>query len=100
MGKHTNLKINDQRESGWMNNAIYISSPTGFNLARVYDDANDAEDTAALIVRAVNTHEALIAALQFFVNGVETGAITSDHDETLAHAMKQARVALEGGKNG
>ena len=42
----------------------------------------------------MENNEAMRAALQNFVNGVETNAITSDHDETLAHAMRLAQAAL------
>jgi hypothetical protein len=50
---------------------------------------------AAFIVRACNSHQALIAALQNLLNVIETGAITSDHDETFANAVAQARDALK-----
>lgn len=49
-------------------------------------------DGGALYVRADGSD--LAAELQHFVNGVETGAITSDHDETLENVMRRARAAL------
>jgi hypothetical protein len=36
----------------------------------------------------------LLGALQNFINGVETNAITSDHDETFADAVSKARAAI------
>jgi hypothetical protein len=36
----------------------------------------------------------LLAALQNLMNGIETGAITSDHDETFAQAVSKARAAI------
>lgn len=42
----------------------------------------------------------LLSALQNFVNGVETGAITSDHDETLHNAMIKATAAIKSAREG
>lgn len=42
----------------------------------------------------------LLSALQDFVNGVETGAITSDHDETLHNAMIKATAAIKAAREG
>lgn len=36
----------------------------------------------------------LTKALQNLLNGIETGVIASDHDETFANAIKQARAAI------
>jgi len=49
---------------------------------------------AAFIVRAVNSHDELVAALQDFINGVSTNAITSDHDETFANLLRKSHAAL------
>lgn len=36
----------------------------------------------------------LLGALHNLMNGIDTGAITSDHDETFSNAVGQARAAL------
>ena len=36
----------------------------------------------------------LLAALQNIMNGIETGAITSEQDETFANAVGQASAAI------
>ena len=36
----------------------------------------------------------LLAALQNIMNGIETGAITSEQDETFANAVAQASAAI------
>jgi len=37
----------------------------------------------------------LTAALQNLLNGIETGAITSDHDEVFTNAITKARKAID-----
>jgi hypothetical protein len=54
------------------------------------DDASN----AAFIVKAANSHEKLVAALQNIMNGITTGAIKSDYDETMDRAVTQAHDAL------
>ncbi len=54
----------------------------------------DWQDDAKLMLAAVNSHDAVCAALQNFLNGVSTGELTSAADETLANAVSQARAAL------
>lgn len=51
--KHTPApwKINNQTNSGWMNNAIYILTPKG-NEVRLYNDFGNAEANAKLIAAA------------------------------------------------
>lgn len=49
---------------------------------------------AAFIVKAVNSYEKLVAALQNIMNGISTGAIKSDYDETMEQAVIQAHNAL------
>lgn len=49
---------------------------------------------ASFIVRAANSHDELVAALQDFVNGASTNAITSDHDETFANLLRKSHIAL------
>lgn len=54
-----------------------------------------AQANADFIVRAVNSHDALVDALQNILNGIDTGVITSDHDEIFANATRQAAKALK-----
>lgn len=37
----------------------------------------------------------LLEALRNLLNGIETGAITSDHDETFTSATAKARAAIQ-----
>jgi len=59
------------------------------------------EANADLIIQAVNSHESLtglvgelVEALQNFMNGVSTNAITSEQDETFAYAITKAQAIL------
>jgi hypothetical protein len=52
--------------------------------------SNDEKANARLIAAAPE----LLAALQNLMNGIDTGAITSDHDETFANAISRAKKAL------
>jgi hypothetical protein len=70
---------------------IKISTPW---IEGAWDDDAEAKANAAFIVRACNSHYALIEALQQFVNGVETRMIDSPADETLANITHRARVAI------
>ena len=57
-------EVNDQRASGWMNNAMYIGSAnTGLIIARVYNDKGDEEANARLIAAAPELLEALKAVV-------------------------------------
>jgi hypothetical protein len=49
---------------------------------------------ATFIVRSCNAHDALVDALENLLNGIDTGAITSDHDEILSNAVQKARDAI------
>jgi hypothetical protein len=53
-------EVNDQRASGWMNNAIYVGSAnTGQIIARVYNDTGNAEADAYKLAAAHDLYEAL-----------------------------------------
>jgi|GraSoiStandDraft_51_1057287.scaffolds.fasta_scaffold1412965_2 hypothetical protein len=57
-------EVNDQRDSSWMNNAMYIGSAnTGLIIARVYTDKGDEEANARLIAAAPELLEALKAVV-------------------------------------
>jgi hypothetical protein len=61
--------VNDQRASGWMNNAMYVGSEnTGKIIARVYNDNGGEEANARLISAAPSLLEALETMLDCFVN--------------------------------
>jgi len=80
---------------------LRISAPNETGLVHVLgeDEQVLAESIDANFGRRVclsyNAHEALVKALQNFVNGVETGFITSFADETLANATNKAISALK-----
>jgi len=57
-----------------------------------------AEDEAN--ARLISACPDMLAALQNILNGIETGVITSDHDETLANAADKARAAIAKAKKG
>lgn len=97
--KHTPTpwNINDQRASGWMNNSIYISSQTGFNLARVYDDApNDSEANAAFIVHACNTHDEAIKLINDYAETLksEWGPFFPEYPDDKSEAARSYADSL------
>lgn len=63
----------------------YIRADTHESLERYYKER---------LGYVIQSNGKLAAALQNIVNGIETGLITSDADETLANALRQARSAL------
>lgn len=61
---------------------------------RVTLSDNLSEETAAFIVRAVNSHADLVGALQNFINGIQTGAIVTEYDEIMENAVIRAHDAI------
>jgi hypothetical protein len=91
--KHTPTpwKVNDCRDSGWMDNAIYIAKDSGENLARVYKDYGNVEANAAFIVRAVNAHDELVAklsAVQSILNSLTIGTQTTAFGRDRSNALR------------
>lgn len=56
------------------------------------DDADSGEQERA--ARLFAAAPEMLEALENLMNGISTGAITSDHDETFANARTRARAAL------
>lgn len=75
-------------------------------ISRKYNDSLSAivgKNEAAQIIEANATLMAsapdLLAALKNFMNGAETGAITSEQDEVFTNAIKQAKKAISKAEN-
>jgi hypothetical protein len=65
-------------------------------VARVARSMVVERDRAALYdAHLIAAAPSLLAALRNLLNGIDTGAITSEHDETFANAIAQARAAVE-----
>ncbi len=59
-----------------------------------WDENCDISESKLADAHLISAAPDMLAALQNILNGIETGVITSDHDETLANAADNARAAI------
>ena len=78
-------------------NCIYVENQTGQTIARVLDTAQGVID-AAHIVRCVNAHDAMVAALRAVIDwedGLTSGK--SDRHDMMIYQARAALKLAEGG---
>lgn len=73
-----------------------VSTEAANGLAEKADEQElEYDDPVGDWLRGLAAHrDELSAALQNIMNGIETGAITSNQDETFANAIQRAKKAL------
>ena len=77
-------EVNDQRASGWMNNAMYVGcAHTGRILLRVYNDHADEEEVAKLCAAAPD----MLTALETVLAG---GHLNTGEQAIVANAIAKA----------
>jgi hypothetical protein len=77
-------------------NSTDVMAKNGHHLARMASMASDAIDDAAFIVKAVNAHEALIAALEATLYTIRASSEDYDLLESYAKGLAALKLAKLG----
>ena len=75
----------------WTGDSVWIASALGRVGRHGFPSNASAKDNAALIVRAVNAHDALVAALEGLLGEADTGPIELEYLEAARAALTLAK---------